>query len=177
MADDNSKSWTLLKGIGGIASAVITALLIYYFTRPPATPPTIAFEGLVSNVASHNPVPNANVTVSIGSNSVQQKTDAEGRYSVILNGTGDTSMGTVAIDATGYEPYSNTVAFTSGENFAEIPIEAASSATSNQPPAANAPTANAPVENAPAGKPIILKTPPSSYKKKNEIAYQTNLKK
>jgi hypothetical protein len=171
MADDNSKSWTLLKGIGGIASAVITGVLIYYFTRPPALPPqpppAVSFEGLVSNLASHDPVANADVTVSIGSNSVQQKTDMEGRYSVVLNGTGSADMGTVAIQADGYEPYTNTVAFTAGENFAEIPIEAIPPQTSGQHPA----------PKLPIGKPIVLKTPPSNYTRKKDIAYQANFKK
>jgi hypothetical protein len=173
MADDNSKSWTLLKGIGGVASAVLTAVLIYYFTKQPPTPtpvptPTaITAEGLVSDFVSHAPVYNANVTVSIGPNSVQQKTDEEGRYAVILNGTGSSAeMGTVAIAAAGYEPYTNTLALTAGgQNFNEFPMAAIP-----QPGQPAAP-------KFPLGKPIILKTPPPGYTKKNVVAYQPNFKK
>jgi hypothetical protein len=159
------------QGIGGVAGTVIAAVLIYYFTRPaPVTPPppTVSFEGLVSNGVTHDPVANASVTVSIGSNSVQQNTDMEGRYSVVLNGTTAADMGTVAIQAPGYDPYSNTVALTSGENFTEIPIEPVPPAAPGQPPRI-VPT------NKP--KPIILKTPPTSYTRKKDIAYQANFKK
>jgi len=171
MPDDNSKSWTLLKGIGGVASTVIAAVLIYYFTRPtPVTPPppTLSVEGLVTNETTHDPVANASVTVSIGSNSVQQNTDTEGRYSVVLNGTTTANMGTIAIQAAGYDPYSNTVALTTGENFTEIPIDPIPQPAPGQP--ATIVTTHKP-------KPIILKLPPSNYTKKKDIAYQPNFKK
>jgi hypothetical protein len=168
MPDDNSKSWTLLKGIGGIASAVITALLIWYFTKAPTPPPTVSLEGLVSNEATHNPVANASVTVSIGSNSVQQNTDMEGRYSVVLNGTSSADMGTIAVQAAGYDPYSNTVPLTAGENFTEIPVSPIPPSAPGQPP--RIVTTNKP-------KPIILKVPPATYTKKKDVAYQANIKK
>jgi len=171
MADDDSKSWALLKGIGGVAGTVIAAVIIYFITRPtppPPTTPTVSFEGLVSNETTHDPVANASVTVTIGPNSVQQNTDMEGRYSVVLNGSSTANMGAIAIQAAGYDPYSNTVALTTGENFTEIPIDPIPPAAPGQPAA---------IVTTHKPKPIILKAPPATYTRKKDVAYQANLKK
>ncbi len=185
MADSENKSSGFLKAVGGIAGSVITAVLIYYLTRPAAPKPVIeptALNGFVADAVSHQLVRNASVTVALGQNSAHQLTDAMGRYSVVLASTGpNANMGSVDIQAPGYVAYSNTVALRPGDNFAEIVIDAIplASATTPAPPPAVAPQpapADTSVSTGPvAAVPpqhvaikraqIILRQPPPNYVK------------
>src|SRR6266851_8073277 len=143
MADSENKSSGFLKAVGGIAGSVITAVLIYYLTRPAAPKPVIeptALNGFVADAVSHQLVRNASVTVALGQNSAHQLTDALGRYSVVLASIGpDANMGSVDIQAPGYVAYSNTVALRPGDNFAEITIDAIPPTPASPPIAAPQP--------------------------------------
>jgi hypothetical protein len=181
MADADNNSSGLLKWIGGIAASVITAVLIYYLTRPTPTPPVIeptALNGVVADSVSHQLIPNASVTVALGQNSAHQSTDELGRYSVVLASIGpDANMGSVDIQAQGYVTYTNTVALRPGDNYAEITIDAvpprvsvavppaqpASPSQHGKPtgPAAAIPAHPALVPHAQ----ILLKAPPPGYTK------------
>ncbi len=192
MADTESNSSGFLKWSGGIVASVLTAVLIFYLTRPAPAKPTIeptALNGFVADSTTHALIRNASVTVALGQNSAHQATDALGRYSVVIASTSpDANMGSVDIQAPGYLAYSNTVALRPGDNFAEITIDAIPPA----PPAAApvpAPAAVAPPpQAAPGAQPgdaaaapaaaiplpkaaafshaqIILKIPPPNYTK------------
>ena len=185
MADTENKSSGFLKAIGGIAASVVTAVLIYYLTRPAPPPPlkpVIApteFNGFVADSASHQLVRNASVTVALGQNSAHQLTDALGRYSVVLASIGpDANMGSVDIQAPGYVAYSNTVALRPGDNFAEITIDAIPPTPASPPIAAPQPQPALPGRIlqgiTPASPPqhaaipraqIILRQPPPNYVK------------
>jgi len=161
----------ILSWAGGIASAVITAVLIYHFTQPapPVTPPAatiapVALNGVVANSATHMLIGSANVTVTLGPNTVQQLTDPLGRYSVVLAPVGaDANMGNVKIAAPGYVEYSNSVALQPGNNYAEIAIDPV------PPPSAPAPVAGTTPAAAPHAS-IVLKKPPPDYVKSAETA-------
>ncbi|MDQ2924343.1 MAG: hypothetical protein M3R43_02095 [Acidobacteriota bacterium] len=188
MPDTDTKSWTFLKGVGGVTGAVLTAVLIYYFTRttppppPPPTIPSVAVNGFVADSATNRLLHNAVVTVGLGPNTVHQSTDTSGRYSVVLAPTSpNPDMGTVAIQAEGYKPFSNSVTLKPGDNYAEITLEALA------PPvgAAVPPTSADPVSPAPSPSPtnptdtavrhpragIFLKQPPPNYVKKEIAEY------
>ena len=188
MADSENSSSAFLKWVGGIVASVLTAVLIYHFTRPPQPPPPpIALNGFVADSVSHTLVPNASVTVALGSNTASQSTDELGRYSVVLAGVSSTAnMGAVAIQATGYQNYSNTVPLQPGDNFAEIMIDAipkpapppaSPPATIPQSPQGPAPAGQGPVAVKPPLVPImpraqiLLKPPPPDYVKKAVTAY------
>jgi hypothetical protein len=116
-----------LKWVGGIAASVITAVLIYYLTRPAPPPPppqSMEFYGVVADAVSHALIPNAMVVLALGSNSISQQTDALGKYTLVLESAGPGAvMGNVKISAAGYMPYSNTVPLQPGNNFAEITLQ------------------------------------------------------
>jgi hypothetical protein len=164
----------ILSWAGGIASAVITAVLIYHFTQPapPVTPPAptiapVALNGVVANSATHTLIGSANVTVTLGPNTVQQLTDPLGRYSVVLVPVGaDANMGNVKIAAPGYVDYSNSVELQPGNNYAEIAINPVPPPS----PTPGSPVAVQPVQLVPhAG--IVLKKPPANYVKSSETAF------
>ena len=163
MADQPSKSGAVLGWIGGIVASVVSAVLIYHFTQPAPTPtppspiPTVGLSGVVADAGTHQLVHDAVVTVTLGSNSVQQSTDPSGAYSVVLPGIGTTAtMGTVSTQAVGYSPYTNTVPLKpSDDNYAEISLESLTPpAAAAQPGAAASPGNAAPA--APAGGAAIV---------------------
>jgi len=195
MADDtagksDSKFSGFTKTAGGIVASVITAVLIYYLTRPPAPPlpkPQFGLNGVVADVDSHNLIRNASVTVALGPNSANQITDSLGRYSVVLLSlSSDAIMGNVEIQATGYRSYKNTVALHPGDNYAEIEIEPdVPPAKTDTPPLAGQPVPVQPTQaQPPPASPtnsatalhnmraqIILKAPPPNYIKKEATVY------
>jgi hypothetical protein len=77
----------LLKMAGGIAAAILVAFMIFQLTRhspkKPAIPPT-EFDGFVADSASRQLLRNAEISVTLGSYSAQQKTDTFGRYSIVF---------------------------------------------------------------------------------------------
>jgi hypothetical protein len=178
MAETENKSSAFLKWIGGIAASVITAVLVYYLTRPapPPTPPVAQTEmdGYVADSVSQKLVRNASVTVRLGQNSVHQLTDQSGRYSVVLASTGsEPNMGSVDVRASGYADYSNTVPLRPGENFAEILIDeippSSAAAPPREPTLGGSPAGarpEPPLERpAVARAQIIFKAPPSNWTK------------
>jgi hypothetical protein len=168
----------VLKWAGGIASAVITAVLIYHFTQPTPTPAVtppaasmapVALNGVVADANTHTLIGSATVVVTLGPNTVQQVTDPLGRYSVVLAPVGaDANMGNVKVSAPGYVEYANSVALQPGDNYAEIAIDAV-------PPAAPTPTPGKPSQVQPIHvspkAAIVVKKPPPAYKKAAVTAY------
>jgi hypothetical protein len=168
----------VLTWAGGIASAVITAVLIYHFTQPTPTPPVtppaqaispVALNGVVADATTHTLIGSATVIVTLGPNTVQQVTDPLGRYSVVLAPVGaDANMGNVKVAAPGYVAYSNSVALQPGDNYAEIAIDPV-------PPPAPSPTPGSPVKVQPIQvlppAAIVLKRPPPNYVKSAETAF------
>lgn len=136
MAETETKSWTFLKGVGGVVGTVIAAVLGWHFTHPPtptltpasiATPetPSVALNGIVADAATHQLLRRAGVTVTLGANSVHQDTSDDGQYHVSLPAIGTTqSMGRVDIKAAGYTPYSNSISLQPGDRYYEITLDA-----------------------------------------------------
>jgi hypothetical protein len=183
-----------LKWAGGIVSAVLIAVLTFWLTRTPtppapapvaATVPPVALNGVVANSETHELIGSANVTVVLGTNTVQQLTDPLGRYSVVLAPVGPAAnMGSVKIAAPGYQEYENTVALQPGDNYAEIAIDPVPVVTAVVPPEAVGGAAKTSTgKAAPAAQPakeetipvkqaaIVLKKPPENYVKKAVTAF------
>jgi hypothetical protein len=160
-----STSSTVMKGVGAIVVSVTSAVLIYYLTRPAPTPPppeATEINGYVADAASHTLIPRASVVFALGSQSVSQLTDDQGRYNVVLEGTGaGPVMGNVSITANGYMPYRNTVALQPGDNFAEITLQS----NAQLPVATNPPGHATPAVplHAPVHAAIMLRAPPPNY--------------
>jgi hypothetical protein len=173
-----SNAASFLKWAGGIIASVLTAVLIYYFTKPaPVPPPPVViaqtgFDGFVQDAVTHNLLQGATMTLTLGQNSIVQTTDTSGKYSVVLpSPNADASMGMVSITATGYQPYSNSVELKPGDNYAVIPISAvAVPAPPSAPLAPGAGQDHSPVAAQPppekgfASKIIITRPPPNFVK-------------
>jgi len=101
---------SFVKWAGGIAASVITAVLIFWLTRPPHPPqPTpkpasLVVAGRVFDLSSNKLLPGVNVTLSAGSYSGHQSTDSEGRYGFSVDGVDPSSIATLTIVASGYAP-------------------------------------------------------------------------
>jgi hypothetical protein len=171
MADNDTKSWTFLKGIGGVAGAVIAGLLVYYFTRPgpaPPPPPQVGLNGYVADVVSRKPIANALVTADLGPKLATQNTDSEGRYSFVMdNVANQTKSVSVDVLADGYARYTTTVRVRPGDNFAELMVQPSTLIPEESTPAAPAPgrKRKPPATRKPPPAALILRAP-SSYKKR-----------
>jgi hypothetical protein len=95
MAVDESKVKSSLGAVltwaGGIASAVIAAVLIYHFTqvKPPVPPPTypqFGLTGLITDSTTKQPIANAIVTASFENNIKSYTTDGSGAYAFTMDG-------------------------------------------------------------------------------------------
>jgi hypothetical protein len=149
------------KWIGGIVTAVLVPVLVYYLTRtPPPPPPPVAqteFDGFVQDATSHNLIAGAKLTLTLGTNTIVQTTDSSGKYSVVLpSPNADASMGEIAITATGYQPFTNSVELKPGDNYSVLPIDALT------PPAVPSPTVSATDPVVPAAPPPVQ---PASQRK------------
>jgi hypothetical protein len=135
------------KWVAGIATAVITALLVYHFTPQPSQ--SIDFYGIVIDAASNAFIPNATVEVTLNQNSVSQQTDTQGRYNFALaNPASGSAMYQVTTSAQGYRSYTNSIALQPGSNsLVEIPLQSDAAAAAPPPsggqpqPGTGAPTA------------------------------------
>lgn len=105
MAESESKFWTFLKGVGGVAGVVIGGVLVYHLTVP-KTYPTVDVTGVISDAGTNQPISDAEVTVSAGGDIEIGKTDNEGRYLFKLAGTdrGPHAV-TLEVQAHGYRTY------------------------------------------------------------------------
>jgi hypothetical protein len=167
MADGDSKTWTVLKGIGGVAGAVVTGVLIYHLTNPtPApAPPQVGLNGFVSDAASQQPIPNAMVTVDVGPKVATQSTDTEGRFSFAMDGAESAPVSasesaSVEVLADGYEHYQTTVAVQPGLNFAELTVPRIEVKVAAMPDAMHPGAAVVvPAEHAAPRAAVILKAP------------------
>jgi len=175
MAGTESGVSGFLRWVGGIVASVVTAVLIYHLTRPAPAPPSIApteVDGFVADSVSHQLLRNAVVTVTLGQYSTRQLTDTLGRYSIVFASPSATAnMGSFQIEASGYQPYSNTVALKPGTNYAEVTLDAVAAAPAPAPSpsatTATAPTA-APQTHTPvtaAKSQMIFKTLPPDFAK------------
>jgi len=101
-----SSTNAVLKWAGGILATVISSVLIFYFTRPPA-PPTlpISIEGRVIDVATSTLIADANVTLRAGKFRGAQRTDKFGRYCFEVDGLPATTAANFEIEAPGYKAY------------------------------------------------------------------------
>jgi hypothetical protein len=195
MADPEPKAQGFFKSVGGIVTsvvtAVLTAVLIAHFVPspspkpdppvnnvvvPPTPPPQVELDGTVADSVTQKLVSNANVTLTIGPNSISQKTDIGGRYAVLLPATDPREeMGQIDIAADGYKPYSNThLLHTGDDNFAGIPIDSLAS-LAPPPPVATVPNVH-PGHPLPLPLPVlvhrntmILNKPPSNYIKRQPV--------
>jgi hypothetical protein len=175
MADNNTKSWTFLKGIGGIAGAVIAGVLVYYFTRPapapppPAPLPQVGLNGYVADVVSKKPIANALVTADLGPKLATQNTDSEGRYSFVMDSIANQAQSaSVDVLANGYTRFTTTVSLNPGDNFAELMVQ-----PDTLPPGESLPSAPAtvPLPHAAIRKPppaALIRRAPASYKKRTD---------
>lgn len=154
-----------IKWAGGIAAAVLAAVLIHYFTLPPSPPTQFAFYGMVTDAASHALISNARVVVSVGANSVSQATDPLGKYNVVLTSAGSGAvMADIKISASGYQEYDNSVALTPGTNFTDFPLQSVHAPAA--PPAVAAPAPGAgPIQVAVHAAPIVFRKPPPDFKR------------
>jgi hypothetical protein len=106
--------------LGGIASAVITAVLIYHFTAPkPAVPPT-TFEGMVIDGAQSVPIKEAMVQFEIepsatGNGPYHDFTDENGSYKLDVSELPATVKVTLQAQAKGFHE-SKAVALASLKN-------------------------------------------------------------
>jgi hypothetical protein len=161
----------LMKWTGGIIASVITAVSIYYLTRPmpaPAPEQSAAFYGVVADANSRTPIPNATVAIALGQNSASQHTDNLGQYNVVLESTGSNAvMGNLNVSADGYKPYSNTVALQPGNNFAEITLQS----TAPTPGAASPPAQQQP-GTAASGASGVAIAPSQSIRARAAITFQ-----
>ncbi len=166
--ESGSRSGSLfLKWLGGILTAVLVPVLIFYLTRPAPPPPQpIAqseFDGFIQDANSHNLIPGARLTLTLGPNSIVQTTDGSGKYSVVLpSPNADASMGMIAITATGYEPFTNSVELKPGVNYSVIPIDAYPPHATPVPANGAAPGAGAVVAATPPPPPPPTKVVPSN---------------
>ena len=172
MADSESKFWTFLKGVGGVAGAVIAGVLVYYFTQSkpapaPAPTPQIGLNGFVANVVSQRAIPDALVTIYLGERLATQKTDSEGRYSFVMDAASNDSV-TVDVLAGGYQHYVDTLSLRPGDNFAEleVPPEAAAGPVVPDNAHIHIKLPAAPV----APKAALVLHPPMDYKVRAESA-------
>lgn len=173
MAGRESGLSGFLKWIGGIVASVLTAVLIYHLTRPAPSPPTIApteVDGFVADSATHQLLHNAAVTVTLGPYSIRQLTDTLGRYSIVFESpSANANMGSFQIEATGYQPYSNTAALKPGSNYAEITLDAVPAGGTPSPaPASPGPEPASPVASSPEVKArphIVFKALPPNFAK------------
>jgi hypothetical protein len=195
MADPEPEAQSFFKSVGGIVTsvvtAVLTAVLIAHFVPSPTPkpdhpintditnnpPPQVELDGTVADSVTQKLVSNANVTLTIGPNSISQKTDIGGRYAVLLPATDPREeMGQIDIAADGYQPYSNThLLHTGDDNFAGIPINSLAS-LAPPPPVATEPSMH-PGHPLPSPLPVlvhrntvILSKPPTDYVKRQPIA-------
>ncbi len=144
MADSSSSLKAVVGWAGGIVAAVLTAVLIARFTGTPkqdpqnttnSTPVTLDIDGYIFDSGSHAPVRNATISLTLGNFSGHQRTDATGKYRIILNEpVAEAAMTDVAITAPGYQPFQNTMAVTPPTTYAEILIDAVPPAVPPPPP-------------------------------------------
>src|SRR5689334_2050874 len=94
---------TIIRGFGGIAATVLSAVLISYFTHPP---PPITFEGMVIDQIQNVPLHNAKVSFEIkqspSSKTYHDFTDEHGSYKLPFDGLSKASKVIVSVHANGF---------------------------------------------------------------------------
>ena len=135
MPDEKSSPLKAVIGwAGGIAAAVITAVLIARLSPAPTPAPpdsvtnravTLDINGYVLDSATHATVHNANVILTLGKFSGHQRTDATGKYRIILNEpVAEAVMTDIRVTAPGYQPFQNTLAVSPPGGYNEILVDA-----------------------------------------------------
>ena len=167
MAEGNNSTLKAVVGwAGGIAAAVITAVLIARLSpskpdhpdHTDTTPVTLEIDGYVLDSATHAAVRNANVSLTLGKFSGHQRTDITGKYNIVLDEpVAQAAMSDVAITAPGYQAFQNTLAVSPPNTYAEILIDAIPPAPAPPQPGV-APTV-APLRRAQ----ILIKPLPSDF--------------
>lgn len=172
MAKTESRFWTFSKAMGTLAGSVLTAVLaavlIQHFTRPPALPSyaQIGLTGIVSNAANQQPVVDAQVTAVAGISIAKVKTDNQGRYSFVLDGTASgTQSVMVDIVAGGYPFYrSGPLTVSAGDNFVAFPLSSTAAPSTEKPTSPGQPAAPPP-ESSILVRPQILRGLPANFRK------------
>lgn len=97
----------VFKWIGGILTPVITAVLIYYLTRPKPQSVGIDVEGRAIDISKvpTSLVAGATVRLDAGTFSGVQVTDNEGRYVFEIDNLPGTTPATFTIDAKGFQHF------------------------------------------------------------------------
>jgi hypothetical protein len=97
----------VFKWIGGILTPVLTAVLIYYLTRPKPQALAIDVEGRAVDIsrAPTSLVAGATVKLEAGTFSGIQVTDNEGRYVFEIDNLPGTTPATFSIDAEGFQHF------------------------------------------------------------------------
>ena len=97
----------VFKWIGGILTPVITAVLIYYLTRPKPQALAIDVEGRAVDISKvpTSLVAGATVKLEAGTFSGVQVTDNEGRYVFEIDNLPGTTPATFTIDAKGFQHF------------------------------------------------------------------------
>ena len=168
----------LLRVAGGVTAAILVAFLIFQLTRhspkKPAIPAT-EFDGFVADSASRQLLRNAEISVTLGPYSAQQKTDTFGRYSIVFaSPQADASAASVEIHAPGYGDYKNVITLRPGSNFAEILLTATSPAATSEGAPGEGDT------NSLAPKPVVgkaqvfVKSLPPDFMKANTMYVATS---
>lgn len=109
MPKSNSFS-KFIKWVGGIATPVIVAVLIYHFTTPkapPAPPAPVTFEGMVINGAANAPLQGAMVSFEISETAggpYHDFTDEHGSYRIDFAGLKTPVRATLRAAANGFLP-------------------------------------------------------------------------
>jgi hypothetical protein len=113
-----------VKWVGGIATPVIIAVLIYHFATPKPVPPPppaptpVTFEGMVINGAVNAPLQGAMVSFEISETAggpYHDFTDEHGSYRIDFAGLKTPVRATLRAEANGFQP-SRPVPLTAGNN-------------------------------------------------------------
>ena len=99
-----------IKWVGGIATPVIVAVLIYHFTTPKPAPPApapVTFEGMVIKGAANAPLQGAMVSFEISETAggpYHDFTDEHGSYRIDFTGLKTPVRATLRAEANGFQP-------------------------------------------------------------------------